>query len=291
MGILAVGSSAAMWGTVGPLVQAYPKDAAFPFASMRNLFGIVALWLMVSFMRRRTTYTRKDLRGLLLGGVGTAAFMPCYTMGFQRTGVAIAAIVAIGSAPVFTGIVGRIVLGRVPARPWFVGTGLAIVGIVLLNAPSGETSVNLVGIAFAIGAGVSYGFQATGMELLSQRHSPVQSVAPIWTLATVLQAPIAIGHDFSWLQQPILLAGALYGGIFTVAITFSLFTWGIQRVGSATAVTVGLMEPITAAALGVTVLGESIDPLGVVGIVVVLAGLVVVSLPERTSPRSVIVEP
>lgn len=290
-GILAIGVAATMWGTVGPLVQAYPKDAAFPFASMRNLFGVLALWAMVALQRQRSSYTRQDLPGLLMGALGTACFMPLYTLGLQRAGVAIAAIVAVGSAPLFTGTLGRILFRHVPARAWFLGTGLAVVGLVLLNFPSGDTTVSVLGIGFALCAGLAYGLQANGMEMLSRRHSPMQSVAPIWTLATVLQAPITVGHDFSWLGKPLLLAGAVYGGVFTVALTFSMFAWGIQRVGSATAVTVGLMEPITAAALGILVLGETVSTLGLLGIAVVLAGLVVVALPDRTSPRAVLVEP
>lgn len=291
LGILAVGTAASMWGTVGPVVQLYPEGTAFQYAAMRNLFGIAALWLMVALLKQRTKYTKQDVWPMLLGGVGTAAFMPFYTLGFQRAGVAIAAIVAIGSAPIFTGIVARVLFKRTPGKPWFIGTGLAVFGVALLNFPSGDSQVHIDGVLFATVCGLAYAFQATGMEMLGKRHHPVQSVAPIWTVGTILQAPIVFGKDFSFLSDPLLLAGTVYGGVFTVAITFSMFTWGIARVGSATAVTVGLMEPITAAALGVTLLGETIAPVGVIGIVSVLAGLIVVSRPDNTSPRSVLVEP
>lgn len=291
LGILSVGSAAAMWGTVGPVVQLYPEGTAFQYATMRNIFGVITLWLMVMMLKSRTRYTRQDFGPMLLGGVGTAAFMPFYTLGFQRAGVAVAAIVAIGSAPIFTGIVARILFKRTPGKPWFIGTGLAITGVVLLNLPSGDTTVNLAGVMFASVCGLAYALQATGMELLSRRHHPVQSVAPIWTLGTIIQAPIVFGRDFNFLADPLLLAGTIYGGVFTVAITFSMFTYGLSKIGAPTAVTVGLMEPITAAALGVTLLGETIAPLGYLGIAIVLAGLVVVSRPEDTSARAIIVEP
>ena len=291
LGIRSVGSAAALWGTVGPVVQLYPEGTAFQYATMRNIFGVITLWLMVSLLKSRTRYTRQDLGPMLLGGIGTAAFMPFYTLGFQRAGVAVAAIVAIGSAPIFTGIVARVLFKRTPGRPWFIGTGLAVIGVVLLNLPSGDTQVNLAGVLFASVCGFAYALQATGMELLSRRHHPVQSVAPIWTLGTIIQAPIVFGRDFSFLGDPLLLAGTIYGGVFTVAITFSMFTYGLSKIGAPTAVTVGLMEPITAAVLGVTLLDERIAPLGFVGIAIVLAGLVVVSRPEDTSPRSVILEP
>lgn len=290
-GILAVGTAATLWGTVGPLVQLYPAGTAFQYATMRNLFGDLALWILVMLQRQRTRYTRADLRPILIGAVGTACFMPFYAMGFERTGVAVASVLAIGAAPLFTGVVGRIVFGRVPGRQWFLGTGLAVAGLVGLNWPSGGTTVNLVGVCFALGAAVGYALQATGMELMSQRHSPFQSVAPIWTTATILQAPICLGRDFGFLSQPALLAGTVYGGVLTVAITFAMFTYGLSRIGSSTAVTVGLMEPITAATLGVLVLGEHLSLLGAAGIVLVLAGLVVVSRPERMPAQAILVEP
>ena len=290
-GIAAVATAAVLWGTVGPIASLYPEGTAFQFATMRNLVGIMLLWTLVALSKNKRRYQRKDLFPLMLGGIGTAGFMPFYTLGFQRAGVAVAAIVAIGSAPIFTGIVARVLFKRTPGRPWFIGTGLAVVGVVLLNLPSGDTQVNLAGVLFASVCGFAYALQATGMELLSRRHHPVQSVAPIWTLGTIIQAPIVFGRDFSFLGDPLLLAGTIYGGVFTVAITFSMFTYGLSKIGAPTAVTVGLMEPITAAVLGVTLLDERIAPLGFVGIAIVLAGLVVVSRPEDTSPRSVIVEP
>lgn len=288
-GILSVGTAAAMWGTVGPIVQMYPEGTAFQYAAARNVFGVIALWIMVLFLKQKTRYTREDVKPILFGAVGTAAFMPFFTLGFQRTGVAVAAIVAIGSAPIFTGIVSRIMFKRTPGRAWVIGTGLAVIGIVLLNAPSGETTVNLSGVLFASVCGLAYSFQATGMEMLTRRHHPVQSVAPIWTVGMILQSVIVIGKDFSFLSDPLLLAGAVYGGVFTVAISFSMFSYGLKQIGSSTAVTVGLMEPITAAVLGVTLLDEQLSMLGYLGIIVVLAGLVVVSRPGKTPP--IVLEP
>ena len=87
--------------------------------------------------------------------------------------------------------------------------------------------------------------------------------------------------DFSFLQDPVLLLGALYGGIVTVALAYAFFIYGIARIGAATAVTVGLMEPLTASILGVVLLGETVSAVGLIGSVLILAGLVVVSRPPK----------
>ena len=68
----------------------------------------------------------------------------------------------------------------------------------------------------------------------------------------------------------------MYGAIATLALAYSLFAFGVGRIGPAAAVTVGLLEPITAATLGVIVLGESLNFLGVFGIFFVLTGLLIV---------------
>lgn len=288
-GILAIAAAATMWGTVGPVVQLFPEGTAFQYATLRNVFGVIALWIMVGLSKDRRRYEKRDVFPILVGGIGTACFMPMYTLGFQRTGVAVASMLAIGAAPLFTGLLGRVAFGRRPERNWFIGTGLAVIGIAALNAPSEGTTIKLAGALFSLGAAFSYTLQATGMEMSTKRLSAVQCVAPIWTIGMLLQAPLVIGRDFSFLSDPILLAGVVYGGIFTVAISFSMFTWGIARVGAATAVTVGLMEPITTATLGVTVLGEHLPALGFVGIVFVLAGLLVVSRASKTPP--IVIEP
>jgi DME family drug/metabolite transporter len=75
--------------------------------------------------------------------------------------------------------------------------------------------------------------------------------------------------------------GALYGGIVTVALAYAFFIYGIARIGAATAVTVGLMEPLTASILGVVLLGETVSAVGLIGSVLILSGLLVVSRPPK----------
>ena len=82
--------------------------------------------------------------------------------------------------------------------------------------------------------------------------------------------------SFDYLHDPVLVAGNLYGGFMTVAFAYALFTFGVRQVGTATAVTVGLTEPLTATILGVTVLGEVLSPLGIAGLITILVGLIIV---------------
>lgn len=283
-GIAAIAFGTMLWGTVGPVVELFPKGTAFQYALVRNVSGTLALWLLVRVSRTKRRYTRADVAPIVLGGLGVAAFFPLFSLGFQRTGVAIAAVVSIGVAPIFAGLIAWLAFGHRPGVRWTVGTVIAVGGVVALNWPAGDTRIDVLGVGLSLAAAFAYSLQATGMGMISQRHTPFQCVAPIFTVGTVLQAPINYGRSFAFLADPKLMAGALYGGIATVAIAYAMFTYGVSHVGTATAVTVGLTEPLTATILGVTLLGEVITPVGIVGLVTILLGLIVVSMPERVHP-------
>jgi len=281
LGISAVALGTIIWGTVGPVVRLFPEGTEFQYSLIRNLTGVSALWLFVLFSKDKRRYTKQDIVPILVGGIGATLFFPFFILAFQLTGVGVAAVVSIGVAPIFVGLIAWIALKQPPGKQWAIGTVIAVAGVVALNWPSGDNTVSFLGVAFALAAAFGYSMQATGMGMISKRHTPFQSVAPMFTIGTILQAPLSYGRDFSFLQDPVLLIGVLYGGIVTVAIAYAFFIYGIARIGAATAVTVGLMEPLTASILGVVLLGETVSVVGLIGSVLILAGLVVVSRPPK----------
>ena len=280
-GICAVALGTIIWGTVGPVVGLFPEGTEFQYSLVRNLSGTTALWLLVLFSKNKKRYTKQDVVPILIAGTGAALFFPLFILAFQLTGVGVAAVVSIGVAPIFVGLIAWMALKQPPGKQWAIGTIIAVTGVVALNWPSGNNTVNVLGIGFALAAAFGYSLQATGMGMISKRHTPFQCVAPMFTIGTLFQAPLSYGKDFSFLQDPVLLMGALYGGIVTVAVAYAIFIYGIARIGAATAVTVGLMEPLTASILGVLLLGETVSTVGLVGSVLILAGLVVVSRPPK----------
>ena len=76
---------------------------------------------------------------------------------------------------------------------------------------------------------------------------------------------------------------ALYLGIVATGLAYVLFGYGLRRLTSATAVTLVLAEPLTAALLAAVVLDEVIPWVGWVGVGVVLVGLVAVGRSAQPS--------
>ena len=225
-------------------------------------------------------------RGALRGGArwpplatalaaGTmAAYQPLFFAGVARTGVAVGTIVAIGSAPVFAGILGRAIRGDQPGRRWRIATALAVLGCALLVAASGTISVDALGVLLALAAGLAYAGFAVSSKGLLEGHPPDAVTAVVFCLAALLLAPIWLWADLRWLAQPRGLAAALHLGLVATAVAYTLFARGLRVVPVATAVSLSLAEPLTAALLGIVVLGERLTMVAVLGAGLMLAGLV-----------------
>ncbi len=74
----------------------------------------------------------------------------------------------------------------------------------------------------------------------------------------LLLAPLLFFVDLAWLAQPRGVLVALQLGLVATALAYMLYIRGLMSLPTATAVTLALAEPLTAATLGVLVLGEQL---------------------------------
>ena len=98
---------------------------------------------------------------------------------------------------------------------------------------------------------------------------------------SVLAVPFV---DLAWMQTPAGLVMALWLGLATISVAYVLFTWGLSGLTAATAATLTLGEPLTAAVLGIVVLDERLSILAIVGLAVLGAGLALLAWGSR-APR------
>ena len=86
---------------------------------------------------------------VLLGGACVALYQATFFAAVAETGVAIAAVVALGSAPAFTGVLARAFAGERLHWRWAAATGLACAGVALLvlgGGADGEVAPAGVGL-------------------------------------------------------------------------------------------------------------------------------------------------
>jgi len=297
--VLAVLAAALLFGTTGTS-QALGPDATTPLSIgvMRMVIGgtglaLFAFALAARHARRgsgtpRPRLTTRPVLLMVLTGGCLALYQPLFFLGTARNGVAVGTVVALGSAPILAGPLEWALTRRVPTPTWLGATALAPAGVVLLGF-GGEAGAaggtDPLGLACSIGAGATFAVIANAQRrLLDDGWDPFTVVGAMGASAAVLCAFAVPFVDLAWLDTAGGLTMALWLGLGTIAIAYVMFTWGLSGLTAATAATLTLGEPLTAGILGITVLGEQLSGLAIVGLGVLAAGLALLAWGSR-APR------
>lgn len=217
------------------------------------------------------------------GAFGVLAYQPTFFAGTSSNGVAIGTVVALGSAPVATGVLDALMRGQRPVPRWYVATGLALVGLALVAgvADGGLSGVH-AGVGWSVGAGVSYSLYAVAAkELLDRGWDSARAVAALFGWAATVAVVVLVATAPSWVLTARGVALVLWLGVVTTTVAYLLFGYGLQTLAASTVATLTLFEPLCAAVLGVGVLDERLSTAATLGILVLAAGLVVLTVGRR----------
>lgn len=253
------------------------------------ILGIIAL--VRSRLRSRAQQHRAVAPGrpsrvpLVVGAVGVVAYQPAFFTGAAMNGVAIGTMVAIGSAPVMTGVLGGIMHRRMPGTRWMTATTLALVGVVLVSgllSGSQVDRVSPVGLAASAGAGLSFAvYTLASKQLFLRSWSSTEVMGSMYGIAALLSLPLLLAAGTAWLLTAQGIALALWLGVVTTALGYLLFGSGLRQLSPTTVATLTLAEPLSATLFGLFVLHEQLTPDGALGLAVIAAGLVVLSFRNR----------
>jgi DME family drug/metabolite transporter len=112
-------------------------------------------------------------------------------------------------------------------------------------------------------------------------------MAVIFALGAIILLPTLFFASHRWILEPVGLIVALHLGLVTVALAYILFGRGLVTVPVSTTVTLTLAEPLTAAALGILVLGEKLSTMAAIGAGLMLFGLVVLTQGYRADQKKI----
>ncbi len=272
-----------------------PIDPLILAQSRTTISFLVLLPVLLLTQGRRLALPRKDvLHAAVLGILGVAASNYFYYLAIQKTNVAIAIIIQY-TAPAWV-LLYMVARGRQkPTLQRVAAVGLAIVGCALVIGIVGSAhlQVSTVGLIAAFVASFSFAFYNVGGHDILARYDRWKVL--LYTLASAAAFWIVI-------NPPWRIAGAHYSGeqwlfLFVFAITsvllpFSLYFGGLQHLEPTNAIVASCLEPVFSIIIAAVVLGETMRPIQTVGILVVLAAIVLVQMPQRGAKEEVaVVEP
>ncbi len=277
-GILLILLAAVLWGTTGTS-QALAPPGAHPLTigALRLAVGGGALLLFALLNGQITRNNFRQPGALLLAALLVAGYQITFFKAVSLTGVAVGTMVAIGSGPLFAGLLAFLLHKERPDRRWLTATILAVTGLLVLFIPAlGNVSqINPAGVLMALAGGASYAGYTLSIKRLLPGNSPDAVIAVVFTTGAVLLTPFLFGANLHWVVAPGGLIVVLHLGLITTALAYVLFARALRTVPAVYAVTLSLAEPLTAAALGIIVLKERLTFTAAAGMILVLAGLVV----------------
>jgi DME family drug/metabolite transporter len=225
---------------------------------------------------------------LVLGAVAVAAYQLCFFAAVGRTGVAVGTVVAIGSGPVFTGMLSWLIDRRPPSRRWALATAVAIAGSAVLITGGEAGGTDAVGVALALLGGLLYAFYAVvASRAISGGSEPAVIMGVLFGGAAVIMLPVLVATGPGWLAQPRGLLTTLYLGCAATALAYLLYGRGLRTTPVATAATLALAEPAVAALLGLVVLREHLSPLSWAGLALLAVSLTAVARPDKRADKRV----
>jgi len=267
--------AAVAWGTGGAVASLlYQESGLGPLAVSWWRFVIGAA-LLAAFIRPR------DLKGqprMLLLGLGMAISQTAYFAAVGRSGVAVATVITLGVSPLLVAIGERLLLAERVSRWQGVVLVLAIGGLCLLviagEDKGGSARTSVIGIALALLSGATYAGVILVQRANGSGADPYRGALMSFVIGAVCLLPLAL------LEGIVPATGAARAGVMLVylgavptALAYGLFFAALGRVKATTASVVALLEPVTAAAIGVTLLHERLTVVATAGALVLLAAV------------------
>ncbi|MEZ5702210.1 MAG: EamA family transporter [Burkholderiaceae bacterium] len=278
-GMAMVVLAAILWGTTGTAQSfAPPQLSSYWVGTLRLVMAAAFFWPLLG-LQDRSLFSGAVMGRLPWRGIGLAAGCMCaynlaFFAGVRQTGVAVGTALALGSGPVWAGLLQVAISRKWPKPIWWVGTGIAVSGVVAMVTGKGaDAPVSWGGVWLCLLAGLSYATYAIANQRMVHAASPSAVTAMVFTLAAVLAVPGAIGlSGLPELHAPDL-AIMLWLGVVSTGVAYLLFSHALRYISAATGVVLALAEPVTAFVLAIVVVGERPGVNGVLGLGAVLAGL------------------
>lgn len=247
---------------------------AAEFAVIRIAAGALTLSALVAWRAGALHPPRPD--GAAVAGL--ALYMICFSFAYVAMDAGLGALILFAGVQV-TMFTGALIEGERPPLLRWLGMGLALTGLAALTLPGAETRTPALSVALMSAAALGWGIYS-----LQGRRATDPLASTGWNfvyalpvVAMVLVVPV--GDDVPVSATGVLLAIA--SGAVTSALGYSLWYALLPRLGASVGALAQLSVPVIAVALGALLLEETVTPLMLAAMALILGGIALGLLPAR----------
>ena len=288
-----------LWSTTGPFISYLSKTYSLPslvLAFWRDLFVSFGMVIgLLVFSRTRFQLNRSHWGLMVLYGLTLAIFNSMWTFSVQYNGAAVATVMAF-SSPAMTAILSRIVFKEQFSRVKVISILLSVGGIVLVAGAYNPSVWNLnpLGIIFGLLSGLMFAiYNLEGKHASDAKIDSWTALLYSFAWATVFLLFFNIGNDV-FITGKVPLADMLWLGksfvgwelLFFLGVAptlggFGLYTLSIRYLSPTTANLIATLEPAFTAVWAFLFLNEILNPIQLIGGLLVFMGVILLRFGER----------
>lgn len=269
---LVVGGLICQEAGAGLAVLLFPSVGAVGMVMLRLVFSAIILLLVFrpSFRGR----SRSDWLTVIGFGLALAIMNTLFYLALTRLHLGATVTLEYLGPLVLSVVVSR----RASAWLWAV---LALAGVVLLGR-GGFDSLDPVGVALALGAGVMWVAYILLSARAGARFARLEGLALAMAIGGILMLPFGVVSAGTGLLNPLTLALGLAVAILSSTVPYGLELFALRRLPAATFSILLSLAPALAAVAGVVILRQPLTILDAVAIgLVVVASMGAVSAASR----------
>jgi drug/metabolite transporter (DMT)-like permease len=269
-----------VWGSTYLGIRFALEGGFPPLLMVSGSRFVVAGLVLFLFLRWRgvTAPTRAQWKNLLVMGALLLLMGNGMVVLAEQTVSSGLAAVAVASMPLWMGLFGAM-RGQHPMRGEWLGIIIGFAGVVWLNAGSSLTG-SPVGLVLLLIAPIAWAYGSVwsrGRDL----PSPFMTAAAQMLAAGVMLVLAGLLHGERFNTAEWTVTGALavaYLAVFGSIIAFTAYVWLLHHARPVLVGSYAYVNPVIAVALGAFIAGETFTSHDIGAMVVILAGVVVITL-------------
>ncbi|GAA2247761.1 EamA family transporter [Streptomyces atrovirens] len=257
--VLAGGISVQFGGALA--VTLMPRAGALGVVTLRLL--VAALVLMVLCRPKLRGHSRADWGTVIVFGVAMAAMNGLFYQSVAR--------IPLGPA-VTLEVLGPLTLSVLASRRAvnLVWAALALAGVFLLGG-GGFSSLDPLGVVFALGAGAMWAAYIVFSARTGRRFPQADGLALAMAVAAVLFLPLGLVESGTKLLDPTVLGLGAAVAVLSSVLPYTLELLALRRLPASTFAILMSLEPALAAAAGFLILDQALSATEAAAIALVIA--------------------
>lgn len=285
-GMACVFIAAILWGTTGTAATFAPELSPLAVGAVAmGIGGLLQGLIAVGIIVRQRHQIARQWPYLLTGALAVAVYPLAFYASMRYAGVAAGTVISIGSAPLLSSLIEYCLDGLRLTRKWMSGAIIGVAGMVLLclaengaHHAGGEHATT--GMLLGLVAGFTYALYSwSARRLMLKGIAPRAAMGATFSAGGILLMPVLLMTGAPLLHSWTNAGVGIYMALIPMFIGYICYGMGLARIRASTATTITLLEPVVAAVLAVMLVGEKLPVGGWIGIGLIVACLVIITVP------------